>query len=106
MPADWLGAPFAIAAIELAGALLIVAYCASAAVEFLRTRDPGGPGRLLIIEGALWGLNLKTAGSLLKTIELQTWAQIGAFAAILTLRTVIKRVMMWEQGRIAGASGG
>ena len=106
MLADWLGAPLAIAVIEFAGALLIVAYCAAAAVEFVRTRDPGGPGRLLIIEGALWGLNLKTAGSLLKTIELQTWAQIGAFAAILALRTVIKRVMTWEERRIAMPPGG
>jgi len=45
---------------------------------------------------------------LLKTIELQTWAQIGAFFAIFALRTLIKRVFTWESQRITPgpASGG
>lgn len=97
--ADWLGTPYAIALIELAGALLIVGYCVAALVSLLRTGVPE-TARLLIIQGSLWGLSLKTAASLLKTIELQTWAQIGAFASILALRTLIKRVMTWEAQRI------
>ncbi len=84
------------ALIELAGSLIIVGYCFAALVRLLQTHDPV-PVRLLVIEGALWGLSLKTAVSLLKTIEIQNWNQIGAFAAILALRTMVKRVMTWEE---------
>ena len=78
------------------GLVLIVGHCIAGAVELVRTRDPLRV-RLLVIEGALWGLSLKTAASLLKTIELQSWDQIGAFAAIFALRTLVKRVMTWER---------
>lgn len=53
--------------------------------------------RLLVIEGALQGLGLKTAASLLRTIEVRSWHQIGAFAAILALRTTLGHVMAHEQ---------
>lgn len=85
--------------IELGGAILILGYCAAAIISLARTRDPALV-RLLVIEGSLWGLNLKTAASLLKTFEIQTWTQIGAFTAILTLRTMLRRVMSWEQVRL------
>ncbi len=88
-----------VALIELAGALLIVGYCIAALIAVIRTRNPVRV-RLLVIEGALWGLSLKTAASLLKTIEIHTWAQIGAFVAILALRTVLRRVMTWEEYRL------
>jgi len=61
--------------------------------------------RLLVIQGSLWGLSLKTAASLLKTIELHSWEQIGAFMAILALRTLVKRVMTWEETRLRGSAG-
>lgn len=99
MLADQLGTPYAIDVIELVGALLIVGYCVAAAVSLVRTGVPE-TARLLIIQGSLWGLSLKTAASLLKTIELQTWAQIGAFASIFALRTLIRSVMTWEEQRI------
>ena len=85
--------------IELAGALLIVGHCVGALVLLVRTGDPVRV-RLLVIEGALWGLSLKTAASLLKTIEVRDWTQIAAFAAILSLRTMLKQVMTWEQKRL------
>ena len=82
--------------IELTGSLLIVGYCVAALVALIRTQDPAKV-RVLVIEGALWGLSLKTSASLLKTLEIHTWTQIGAFTAILALRTVLKRVMTWEE---------
>lgn len=59
--------------------------------------------RLLVIQGSLWGLSLKTAASLLKTIEIRSWEQIAAFTAILALRTLVKRVMTWEESRLQDA---
>lgn len=85
--------------IEFAGAMLIVGHCAAGLVRLVRSRDSTAV-RLLVIEGSLWGLSLKTAASLLKTIELQSWEQIGAFTAILTLRTLVKRVMTWEKAHL------
>ena len=90
-----------IALIEFAGALLIVGYCIAGLVELARSRDPAA-ARLLVIEGSLWGLSLKTAASLLKTIEIHSWEQIAAFTAILALRTLVKRVMTWEETHLRG----
>ena len=85
-----------IAPIEFAGALLIVGYCVAGLVELARSRDLAA-ARLLVIQGSLWGLSLKTAASLLKTIELHSWEQIATFTAIFALRTLVKRVMTWEE---------
>lgn len=90
--------------IEFAGALLIVGHCAAALVELARSRDLGA-ARLLVIQGSLWGLSLKTAASLLKTTEIHSWEQIAAFTAILALRTLVKRVMTWEEARLRGLAG-
>jgi len=73
-------------------------------VELAR-RQGLAAARLLVIQGSLWGLSLKTAASLLKTIELHSWEQIGAFTAILALRTLVKRVMTWEETRLRGSAG-
>ncbi len=88
-----------IALIEFAGALVIAGHCVAGLVEALRSRNPAAV-RLLVIEGSLWGLSLKTAASLLKTIEVHSWEQIAAFTAILALRTLVKRVMTWEEARL------
>ena len=92
-PAAW------IALIEFTGTLVIVGHCAAGLVEALRSRNPAAV-RLLVIEGSLWGLSLKTAASLLKTIEVHSWEQIAAFTAILALRTLVKRVMTWEKAHL------
>ncbi len=93
-----------IAPIEFAGALLIVGHCIAGLVELARSRDLAA-ARLLVIQGSLWGLSLKTAASLLKTIEIHGWEQIAAFAAIFALRTLVKRVMVWEEAHLRGAAG-
>lgn len=94
-PAAW------IALIEFVGALLIVGHCLAGLVELARTGDLSAV-RLLVIQGSLWGLDLKMAASLLTTIEIHSWDQIAKFAAILALRTLVKRVMAWEQARLQG----
>ncbi len=80
---------------------MIAAHCVAGLVELAGSCDPAVV-RLLVIQGALWGLSLKTAASLLKTIEIRTWEQIAAFTAILALRTLVKRVMTWEAARLEG----
>ena len=97
--------PAAAALIELAGALGIAGCCAAALVSLARHRQPGR-AQALVIEGSLWGLGLKTAASLLKTLTVHDWNGILAFAAILALRTVLKRLFTWEQQRIGAAQQG
>ena len=87
------------ALIEFAGALGIAAYCAAAMLSVAVHRVPRR-ARLLVIEGSLWGLGLKTAASLLKTLLVHDWDSILAFTAILALRTVLKRLFTWEQRQI------
>ncbi len=85
--------------IEFVGALLIVCYLLAACLALLR-----GQGvmrtRLLVADGAISGLSFKLAGTLLKTIELHTWQQILMFVVIFVLRVVLKRLFVWERGRL------
>jgi len=91
------------ALIELAGALGIAGWCAAALASLAVHRSPGR-AQALIIEGSLWGLGLKTAASLLKTLLVHDWDGILAFAAILALRTLLKRLFSWERKRIGAVT--
>lgn len=97
--------------IDLASALLIVAYVVAALVSLVRSgallrtagsaRNNGiSQARLLVAEGAVLGLSLKLAAALLKTLEIHTWDQILMFAAIFALRTVLKQLFMWEKQQV------
>ncbi len=85
--------------IEAVGALFIASYALVAGIVLVRSRDITR-SRLLVVEGALWGLSIKLAASLLKTIELHDWTQILTFAAILALRTLLRQVFTWEQAQL------
>ena len=90
-------------AIEAAGSVLLVGYVLAAL--FALARQHGLERcRLLLADGAVFSLGFKTAASLLKTLELNTWHQIGAFAAVLTLRTILKRTFAAEKASLAGAT--
>lgn len=98
--------------IDLASALLIVAYVGAALVALGRSgallptaagsaRSHGiSQARLLVAEGAVLGLSLKVAAALLKTLEIHSWDQILMFAAIFALRTVLKQLFMWEKRHV------
>ena len=85
--------------IEFLGALLIVFYLFRASLVLLFQRNVL-LARLLVADGAISGLSFKLAGTLLRTIELQTAQQILMFVSIFALRTVLKRVFTWEQTRL------
>ncbi|MGI8747229.1 MAG: DUF1622 domain-containing protein [Deinococcus sp.] len=84
--------------IEAVGSLYVLGYTLAALLALLH-RSPAAhldAARLLVAEGALAGLNFKAAATLLKTIELHTWQQLGLFVAVFALRTLIKRFFAWE----------
>lgn len=84
---------------EAIGSLVIVAYVVRATVELLRGRGIDN-SRLIVAEGVLLGLSFKVATSLLKTAVLHSWTQIGLFAFVLALRTILKRLFAWEREKI------
>ena len=89
--------------IEFGGSVIIAVACLRglAAMAIGRgTHSAIVGGRLLVADGVIAALGYKTAATLLKTIELQSWSAIGMFAAILTLRTLVKRVLVWEEARL------
>lgn len=85
--------------IEFVGALLIVGYVVAASWVLLREKNIP-KARLVVAEGAIMGLSFKLAGTLLKTIELHTWGQILVFIVIFALRTLLKRLFIWEKGQL------
>ncbi len=93
---DALRLPFAIPVIEMISALVISCFTLSALLSLVRGH--GIPrARLLVEDGAILGLSVKLAATLLKTLELHAWRQIALFAAILFIRTLLKRAFAWER---------
>jgi uncharacterized membrane protein len=90
--------------IELLAATVVTFHAAWAVARIL-TGHGSDDARLLIARGVLAALSFSVAGTLLKTIALQTWPQIRMFAFVLVLRTLLKRVFQWEQTKIEGRSG-
>jgi hypothetical protein len=88
--------------IDLIGGLFVVGYVLAAVVALVRT-GAVPHARLLVAEGAVLGLSFKTAGTLLRTLEIHTWDQVGMFGAVLALRVVLKRLFEWEKGRMGRA---
>lgn len=83
-----------------AAAALVIGYYVSKAILSIFRRQGSDVARLRIAQGVLAALGFSVAGSLLKIIALQTWAQIRLFAFVFVLRTLLKRVFAWEEHRI------
>ena len=93
--------------IEAAGSALLVGFVLGAWFSLLRGQRLE-QARLLVAEGAVLALSFKTGATLLKTLDLPTWDRIAAFAAILALRTALKRAFAAEQAALSpsGRLGG
>lgn len=83
------------ALIETAAGVVLVGYCAAGFVSVLVRRDVER-ARGLVAEGALTALGFIVCATLLKTLLLISWQQIGIFACVLSLRTVMKRIFAAE----------
>lgn len=95
-------------AIEFVAALVIVGYALHAWRLLISTPGSGeariAAARLAVADGAILGLSLKLAATLLKALALHSWTAILAFSAILALRTLLKRSFAWERSRLTNAS--
>jgi uncharacterized membrane protein len=90
--------------IEMGGSLIVAFGCLRAVVALLSSSGATAGityARLVIADAVLWGLSFKVAATLLKTTELRSWEQIGAFAAVLALRTLLKHALDWERRQLS-----
>lgn len=85
--------------VELLTNLVLAGYVAAALLSLLRGADLHR-ARLQVADGILLALNLKVVATLLRTLELTSWNQIGLFAAVFVLRTALKRVAGWERRQL------
>jgi hypothetical protein len=99
-PADPLPLPPLAGGADLLGSVLLAGYVAAALAGLARGRGVAA-ARMAVADGVVLALSLKTAAALMKALELQSWDQIGLFATVLALRTLLKRVFAWERSRIA-----
>ncbi|MBV9224263.1 MAG: DUF1622 domain-containing protein [Acidobacteriaceae bacterium] len=86
--------------IELLAAVVIAFHACRALGAILKRYDADRP-RLIIADGVLAALGFSVAGTLLKALALQNWQQIGMFAFVLALRTLLKQVFKRERKQIA-----
>jgi uncharacterized membrane protein len=96
LPSEWVTQ--GITVIQFASTLIIVGYVAVAVVALVRQPSMDGLRRARhhVAEGALLGLSLIVAATLLRTLVVHTFNEIGMFAAIFALRTLIKRTFTAE----------
>lgn len=87
---------------EIAGSIALAGYLAAALLQVARRRNPYRVelARLTIADGVIFALSFKMAAALLKTVALQSWEQIGLFAATVALRTFLKRYFKWEETQL------
>ena len=85
------------AMIECVGALIIVAHAVRALGIVLRGRETIDRAKSTIADGAITGLDFKLAATLLKTMTLLAWHQIGMFAALYAIRFLLKQAFRREQ---------
>ena len=96
---SWLDFPIWIVVIQFGAALLIAGYAAATVVVLARSRNIDR-ARLLLADGVINGMSLLVAAALLRMILLESWQDIGLFAATFCLRTLLKRVFVWEEARL------
>jgi uncharacterized membrane protein len=83
------------AVIETAAGMVLAGYSAAAFGTLLMRRSTDR-ARKIIADGALTALGFILCATLLKTLLLSSWQQIGIFASVLSLRTVMKRIFAAE----------
>jgi hypothetical protein len=93
---------WAAAIVEFGGTLVIVAHAAAALVGLALGRLTLDGARRVVAEGAVSGLSWKLSAALLKTVELQTFDQIGVAFAILALRHLIAFALAADRRRSDG----
>jgi hypothetical protein len=86
-------------AIDFIGSLIIAFFCTRAFIQILfgKLDKDIHLVKKIVANGAIFGLTFKSAGTLLNAIELRSWNEIFIFAAVLSLRTLLKAEFQWGE---------
>ena len=84
---------YAIVAIEVIGALIILFYTVRALISLLQKQHHQ---RCFLTTGITTGLNFLLASEVLKTIGEASWSDIGMVCAILLMRAGMTLLVHWE----------
>src|SRR5690349_8160546 len=86
--------------IDFTGSLVVVLFCIHALSKLILSKfELDKTMRQILARGATFGLTFKSAAALLNVIELRSWNEIFVFAAIVSLRTLLKLEFQW-QGKV------
>ena len=85
---------YAIVAIEVIGALIILFYTVRALISLLQKQHHQCRG--FLTTGITTGLNFLLASEVLKTIGEASWSDIGMVCAILLMRAGMTLLVHWE----------
>jgi len=85
---------YAIIAIEVVGAVIILYYTVLALISLLRKQHE--KCRAFLTTGITTGLNFLLASEVLKTIGEAEWSDIGMVCAILLMRAGMTLLVHWE----------
>ena len=93
---------YAIVAIEVIGAIIILYYTIRALICLLQKQH--GQCRGFLTTGITTGLNFLLASEVLKTIGKAGWSDIGMVCAILLMRAGMTLLVHWEAKMESNAS--
>jgi uncharacterized membrane protein len=98
LPNEIMAVSLGITVIQFVSTLIIVGHVIVALGDLLSF--PGSQGwqraRNRVAEGVLLGLSLVVAATLLRTIVVRSFSDLGVFFVVFALRTILKRVFTWE----------
>ena len=94
---------YAIIAIEIIGALIILYYTVRALISLLQKQHD--QCREHLTTGITTGLNFLLASEVLKTIGQASWSDIGMVCAILLMRAGMTLLVHWENKMEQHAAG-
>lgn len=89
-------------ALQAVAGLLVAGFVGAAMVGPVRRADVGR-ARALVADGVLSALALMLPAAVFCALWVRTWDEIGAFAVVLGMRILVKRLFLWERSRPSGA---
>lgn len=86
-------------AVQVVSTVIILGAAVAGLVQLIRRRDVID-ARLTIASGVTTALSFQVCATLLTTVELRSWDEIGKFSAIFALRTIVGRLFTLERERL------
>jgi uncharacterized membrane protein len=87
----------AVGAIEFIGSIALCTFLTRSLFLAIWNQDTPTLAQRTAANGIILALDFKLAATILKTLLLTGWQQIGLFVVVLVIRTIVKRQMEWSE---------